>query len=99
MPVLTSLDRGWRFHRGDIRVTNPGDWKFERAHWMKTGKMAPATPGYDDAAWRTVDLPHDWAVEGVPDPADVAVQAAEAPLPGVLEWPAVIDEGVHPWVG
>jgi len=69
MPQVFSLDRGWRFHRGDIRVTNPGDWKFERAHWMKTGKMAPATACYDDAGWRTVDLPHDWAIEGVPDPA------------------------------
>jgi len=31
---------------------NPGDTPEARS------------PGYDDAAWRTLDLPHDWSVEG-----------------------------------
>ena len=25
-------------------------------------------PGYDDAAWRVVNLPHDWSIEGTVDP-------------------------------
>ena len=23
-------------------------------------------PGFDDRAWRRVDLPHDWSIEGTP---------------------------------
>ena len=26
------------------------------------------TPAFDDAAWRSVTLPHDWSIEGRPDP-------------------------------
>jgi beta-galactosidase len=26
--------------------------------------LAPQNPKYDDRAWRTLDLPHDWAIEG-----------------------------------
>lgn len=43
-----SLDRGWRFYRGE--------GAFE-------------APDLDDAAWRHVDLPHDWSVEDLPGPA------------------------------
>jgi beta-galactosidase len=25
-------------------------------------------PGFDDGAWRTVDLPHDWSIEDLPNP-------------------------------
>jgi beta-galactosidase len=25
-------------------------------------------PGFDDSGWRTVDLPHDWSIEDLPDP-------------------------------
>ncbi len=37
-------------------------WKF------KLGDEADAkTIGYDDTAWRTLDLPHDWSIEGTVD--------------------------------
>jgi beta-galactosidase len=45
-----SFDAGWRFAKGD-----------------PTGSATPdatAQPGFDDAAWRKLDLPHDWGVEG-----------------------------------
>ena len=45
-----SFDAGWRFAKGD-----------------PAGGAAPeatAQPGFDDAAWRKLDLPHDWGVEG-----------------------------------
>lgn len=33
-------------------------WKF-----LKDSIDGPQEPGYDDADWRTVDLPHDWSME------------------------------------
>lgn len=50
------LDRNWRFHLGDDW---PGALRLDKAG-ASTG---PAAPKFSDSAWRTVDLPHDWAVE------------------------------------
>ncbi len=54
------LDPGWRFHRGDI--------PFPKGHggWAKAGNFntGAADPALDDSAWRRVDLPHDFIVEG-----------------------------------
>ncbi len=37
------------------------DWKFHR------GEITDAQqPGFDDSAWRTIDLPHDWSIEDLP---------------------------------
>ncbi|HEY4415647.1 MAG TPA: beta-galactosidase GalA, partial [Verrucomicrobiae bacterium] len=57
-----SLDAGWKFYLG-----NPwGD-----TLWL--GKAAelkgPAKADFSDIDWRTVDLPHDWAVELPFDPS------------------------------
>ena len=40
----TSLNEGWRFHKGDA--------------------AGAEQPDFDDAGWRALDLPHDWAIEG-----------------------------------
>jgi beta-galactosidase len=39
------------------------------AAWMFYPGDAPAAgdPMFDDATWRTLDVPHDWAIEGVPE--------------------------------
>jgi beta-galactosidase len=52
------FDRGWKFALVNrTGITDP------------TGAYAHAAdPGYDDAAWRTVDLPHDWSIELDPTP-------------------------------
>jgi beta-galactosidase len=36
-------------------------WKFHRG-----GALRAEQPGFDDVAWRTVDLPHDWSIEDLP---------------------------------
>jgi beta-galactosidase len=38
------------------------------ADWLFSGGDAPASEQamFDDANWRTVSVPHDWAIEGVP---------------------------------
>src|SRR5215472_14332434 len=57
---VASLDFGWRFHRGNI----PGI----EADSSTNGNMSPS-PGflsstYDDSSWQSVDVPHDYIVEG-----------------------------------
>lgn len=57
-----SLDFGWKFHLGDswggvIRLDKAGS------------NGGPANKNFDDSGWRTVNLPHDWAVELPFDPA------------------------------
>ena len=58
------LDSGWRFHFGHAN-DSAKDFDFGRSGtFSKTGNFVP--PGrvnYDDSAWKTVELPHDWAVD------------------------------------
>ena len=50
------LDTGWKFHLGN-------DWGIGQ-NLSKAGTgSGPANVWYGDASWRTVNLPHDWAVE------------------------------------
>lgn len=45
------------------RIASDAGWRFA------LGEQAEAwTPGYDDAGWRAVTLPHDWSIEGATDP-------------------------------
>jgi beta-galactosidase len=58
------LDFGWRFHLGDI-CSVEGDQGYGSGEaFAKAGEAYGAVkPDFDDSAWRTLDLPHDWAVE------------------------------------
>mgnify|MGYP002852661494 CR=1 FL=1 len=48
---VINLDFGWRFHAGDVVAADPQ-------------ASSPAVmPAYDDGAWRTLDLPHDFQTE------------------------------------
>jgi beta-galactosidase len=50
------MDSGWRFHLGN-------EWGIGQ-NLAKSGTgMGPASVAFSDASWRSVDLPHDWAVE------------------------------------
>ncbi len=65
-----SLDRGWRFHLGDIPfpVIRGHSDSYSNA---KAGRaFGAAAPEHDDTGWRVLDLPHDWAVEGPFDPEE-----------------------------
>ncbi|MFV0328684.1 MAG: sugar-binding domain-containing protein [Dysgonomonas sp.] len=56
------------------------NWKF----YLGDDSVA-YTPAYDDAGWRTIDLPHDWSIE-----ADFSVDNPATPgggaLPGGIGW-------------
>jgi beta-galactosidase len=63
-----SLDKGWRFHLGDVPfpVITGHEASYANA---KAGKAwGAAAPDYDDHDWRVLNLPHDWVVEGPFDP-------------------------------
>jgi beta-galactosidase len=60
------LDFGWRFHFG--HADDPSkDFGFggpSVGNFQKTGNFMPAGGmAFDDGDWRSLDLPHDWAVE------------------------------------
>jgi beta-galactosidase len=63
MPVRErlSFDAGWRFAKGDPA----GSGQLDDARLKDPAVAVPAAqPGFDDAAWRKLDLPHDWGIEG-----------------------------------
>jgi beta-galactosidase len=65
------MDKGWRFCFG-----HPSDKEKDFNHgqagfsfFAKAGFAdGPASPSFEDRAWRKLDLPHDWAVEVPFDP-------------------------------
>ncbi len=62
------MDFGWRFAFGnatdpakDFDPVPEGTWF---SYFAKAGTAGgAASPDFDDRGWRTLDLPHDWAVE------------------------------------
>ena len=58
------------------------DWKF---CLNIEGDKDPADPDFDDSGWRTLDLPHDWAIEGDFDEHNPSGTGGGA-LPGGIGW-------------
>ncbi len=50
------LDFGWKFRLGD-------DWGTGENLAKAGSSSGPAATSFNDATWRTVNLPHDWGVE------------------------------------
>ena len=88
---ILTLDRGWRFHLGDIPLTAfPGGEgiRLYGADITHSGAKAghawgAAARGFNDASWRQVDLPHDWVVE---QPFDVNAIKAQGYRPRGMAW-------------
>ncbi len=58
------FDFGWKFTFGN--GNDPArdlDFGFDQSDFAKTGDFKFAQTGFDDSKWRTLNLPHDWAVE------------------------------------
>jgi beta-galactosidase len=62
---------------GDASLFNH-QWKFSL-----TDPKEAAQPGFDDSKWRTLDLPHDWSVEGTYSPDKASCTGY---LPGGIAW-------------
>jgi beta-galactosidase len=63
-----SLDRGWRFHLGDVPFPTITGHRMTYNSAKAGVAWGAAAPDFDDSEWRVLDLPHDWAVEGPFDP-------------------------------
>ena len=50
------LDANWKFHLGD-------DWPNALRLDKAGASGGPASEKFNDTAWRSLDLPHDWAIE------------------------------------
>jgi beta-galactosidase len=58
------MDWGWKFHLGNAAsVKDDFNYGNESNFDKAGGGQGPIASKYDDYDWRTVDLPHDWAVE------------------------------------
>jgi len=58
------FDFGWKFTFGN--GTDPArdlGFGFDQGDFAKTGDFGFAKANFDDSKWRTLNLPHDWAVE------------------------------------
>lgn len=59
------MNFGWKFHKGELPVNHWGKY----ASTGKYGKEPGIGLAYDDSAWRSLDLPHDFTLEGfAPNP-------------------------------
>jgi beta-galactosidase len=59
-----SLNKNWKFHLGS--ANNPEkdfSYGIVRNFTIAGGGGGAVTPKFDDSKWRTVNIPHDWAVE------------------------------------
>lgn len=62
MSQKINLNKGWKFYRGDLAPQNPADrWGGAKARAYSFGAVSKTL---DDKAWRTVDVPHDFVLEG-----------------------------------
>src|SRR3974377_2372113 len=50
------MDFGWSFHLGS-------GWGTGKDLAKAGSSSGPARPGFSDASWRLLNLPHDWAIE------------------------------------
>ncbi|MBW8901791.1 MAG: beta galactosidase jelly roll domain-containing protein, partial [Massilia sp.] len=56
------FDADWRFAKGDPAGSAA---QLDDTRLKDPATALPAAqPGFDDAAWRKLDLPHDWGIEG-----------------------------------
>src|SRR5882757_5505992 len=60
-----NFDKDWKFHLG--HAADPAkDFNYSVVNiFSKSGKAdgTAIAPGFNDSAWRTLQLPHDWAVD------------------------------------
>ena len=61
---VLSFDQGWLFHQGDIPMPEIKGHGPTYRNAKAGNAPGAAAKNYDDTSWRTVDLPHDWAIEG-----------------------------------
>ncbi len=59
----STMDYGWKFHLGDIPMPVISGHQESYNNAKAGAAHAAAAMKYNDADWRQLDLPHDWAIE------------------------------------
>ena len=72
------FDHGWKF-----QLVNTADTTDPSGVYGNSDNPLAAAAGFDDSAWRSVTLPHDWAIEQQPTPTE---RNATGYFPGGLGW-------------
>lgn len=67
-PGRLLLDRGWRFHLGDVPMPEIKGHQATYENAKAGAAHGAAAMTFDDSDWREVTLPHDWAIESAVDP-------------------------------
>jgi beta-galactosidase len=67
--VVLSLNRGWRFHEGDIPFPVISGHGNTYNHAKAGAASGAASPTFDDSEWPAVTVPHDFASFQAPDRA------------------------------
>ena len=87
--ILVALSSALQAHAASPRSRDSfnKNWSFARFGPMpdKSEKSEPKgmeKPGYDDTAWRKLDLPHDWGIEG-PFRQDLEGNTGKLPWKGI----------------
>jgi len=85
IPVLLAgsiMLGGFAAHAAAPRNTTPFDaaWRF-----LKADAPGAQAPGFDDSGWRSVDVPHDWSIEG-PFDQNNPTRGSGAWLPAGVGW-------------
>ena len=78
-----SLDLGWRFHRGDVAAPVPHTGEQTYASTKAGAAGGAAGLRFDHSAWRQLDLPHDFVVEG---PFEETANVAQGYRPKGVAW-------------
>ncbi len=80
---VLSLNKGWRFHDGDIAMPKPMTHEDSYMN-AKAGKTwGAAAPEYDDSKWASVRLPHDFVLE---QPIVKAADISQGYRPRGIAW-------------
>lgn len=80
---ILSLDRAWRFHLGEVPYKKHMGHDALYTATKTASSKGPGRRDFDDSAWRVVDLPHDYVVEGTPIPEEPPSQGS---LPRENAW-------------
>ncbi len=73
-----NFDNGWRF-----RLVNTNDATDPSGMYGDSSDPKAAAPGFPDASWEHVTLPHDWSITQLPQPDQ---SNATGYFPGGLGW-------------
>ncbi|MFZ1992932.1 MAG: glycoside hydrolase family 2 TIM barrel-domain containing protein, partial [Solirubrobacteraceae bacterium] len=73
-----NFDGGWRF-----KLINTANTSDPTGTYGNSSDPKAAVPGFGDAAWQSLTLPHDWSITQAPDPSQ---SNATGFFPGGLGW-------------